>query len=51
MSSASLSHLVFASSSDIPLIARIDEVESAEALRAEEQVASVYLALSLLRVQ
>ncbi|MFB8828574.1 hypothetical protein ACE0DR_02595 [Azotobacter sp. CWF10] len=38
MSSASLSHLVFDTNSDMPLIARVYEVESAEELRGEEPV-------------
>ncbi|GAB3473561.1 4'-phosphopantetheinyl transferase superfamily protein [Azotobacter salinestris] len=38
MSSASLSHLVFDTNSDMPLIARVYEVESAEELRSEEPV-------------
>lgn len=36
MSSANLSHLVFDTNNDMPLIARVYEVESAEELRAEE---------------
>ncbi|MFC0710467.1 4'-phosphopantetheinyl transferase superfamily protein [Azorhizophilus paspali] len=38
MSSANLSHLVFDTNSEIPLIARVYEVESAEELRGEEPV-------------
>ncbi|TBW09000.1 4'-phosphopantetheinyl transferase superfamily protein [Azotobacter chroococcum] len=38
MSSASLSHLVLDTNSEMPLIARVYEVESAEELRSEEPV-------------